>query len=385
MFPALNLRPVIKDSEDTVYSLSFSPDCQMIAAGVGDGSVQLYNVASGRRLFRLVSNTTRPTPVTSCCFRPKQQANEPQVLLASLSTGLIAHYNAFRGQLVSQFQCTDDQNQPVEIYSCKYNNDGGNFTAVGKDGRVRVYDETTQKLMMTLQEGNGSTTAGHSNRVFSLAYSDRNFNVIYTAGWDHTVQVWDMRVGHSVSSMHNVHVYGDALDVRDETLLVGNYNTENQLHLYDIRQPTQPALIKMVNWTSQAPQKKIVDDFDPTLIDKIQQVNQELLTNVKNADDENAEELRVKGQDDLKVNDPIRQEEVDTDEPTMIYDAKFGRTKDTYFACGSGGKEVRLYKNDKVAGMWKAPKASYCCACSPDGRFGAVAGNGYGVQVFMVD
>jgi hypothetical protein len=32
------------------------------------------------------------------------------------------------------------------------------------------------------------------------------------------------------------------------------------------------------------------------------------------------------------------------DEPTMIYDTKFGRTGQTFFGCGSGGKEVRLYK-----------------------------------------
>ena len=41
--------------------------------------------------------------------------------------------------------------------------------------------------MMTLKEGNGKETAGHSNRVFAMAYNDKNMNILYTGGWDHTV------------------------------------------------------------------------------------------------------------------------------------------------------------------------------------------------------
>lgn len=80
-----------------------------------------------------------------------------------------------------------------------------------------------------MKDGNGKDTAGHSNRVFAMSFSDKNMNVLYTGGWDHTIQVWDMRVGHSVNSIHDVSIFGDSMDVRDQTLMVGNYSPEKQL------------------------------------------------------------------------------------------------------------------------------------------------------------
>lgn len=64
----------------------------------------------------------------------------------------------------------------------------------------------------------------------------------------------------------------------------------------------------------------------------------------------------------------------------MVYDAKFVRRENGgYIAGGSGGKEVRYYVNQKLTGVWRAPQAIYALAASPCGRFGAAAGNGFGV------
>lgn len=54
----LRLRPAIQDITETIHSLSFSPDAQVLAAGLSDGSVQLLNVASGRHLYKMCSAST---------------------------------------------------------------------------------------------------------------------------------------------------------------------------------------------------------------------------------------------------------------------------------------------------------------------------------------
>lgn len=157
------------------------------------------------------------------------------MLLGCQSNGIVSHFNTSRGQLISSFQVTqkesdydsDDTAKPTEIYCCKYNQDGSGFALGGKDGSIRLYDEYTQKIMLRLKDGDGKTCVGHSNRVFSVIYSDTDLNILYSGGWDHTVQIWDQRVGHAVQSIHECHIYGDSLDIRNQVLMVGNYDVEN--------------------------------------------------------------------------------------------------------------------------------------------------------------
>lgn len=101
---------------------------------------------------------------------------------------------------------------------------------------------------------------------------------------------------------------------------------------------------------------------------------------VDHPDDDDAPEKRIPEQDQLEEeNVPETKIEAVDDEPTMIYDCKFGKTSDTIVGAGSGGREVRVYRERKLVGRWVAPAAIYACSVSPDGRFGAVGGNGFGL------
>lgn len=44
------------------------------------------------------------------------------------------------------------------------------FATAGSDHAVRVYDEHTHQVAMTLDHGDGVATVGHSNDVFGLAW-----------------------------------------------------------------------------------------------------------------------------------------------------------------------------------------------------------------------
>lgn len=95
------------------------------------------------------------------------------------------------------------------------NGDGSNLVTAGKDGVLRIFDAQSCKQITELKGGDGKLTVGHSNRVFSAVFNDKNYNILYSGGWDQTVQCWDLRVGHSVFSMHNLRVFGDSIDVKE--------------------------------------------------------------------------------------------------------------------------------------------------------------------------
>lgn len=108
----------------------------------------------------------------------------------------------------------------------RLSNDSSQLALAGKDGVIRIYDVGVKKPLYALKGGNGRTTAGHTNRVFGVAFHPTDHNVIYSAGWDQTLQVWDARVGNSVYSIHGVRVYGNAVDCKGNYMVVGNFDNE---------------------------------------------------------------------------------------------------------------------------------------------------------------
>jgi hypothetical protein len=87
-----------------------------------------------------------------------------------------------------------------------------------------------------------------------------------------------------------MHIFGDSIDVKDETMLVGNYDTNVQLMLFDLRNPMQPTLSNEFSFLEHA-KAQTVEEFDASYLDKINQMNTELVQNVQYPDDDNAPEV----------------------------------------------------------------------------------------------
>ena len=136
-----------------------------------------------------------------------------------------------------------------------------------------MYDEATKSLTHTLEQGwAGAPSAGHSNRIFALKFSPTDDNLLYSGGWDNTVQLWDLRTSTPTSSFYGAHLCGacralqppasgllmllcylvacapatgrevrgsrlsstgDSLDVHGEEVLTGSWRPQKQLQLWD--------------------------------------------------------------------------------------------------------------------------------------------------------
>ena len=65
------------------------------------------------------------------------------------------------------------------------------LAVAGKDCRIRIYDEATKSLTMTMKML--GENPGHSNRIFSVKFSPYNPNLLVSGGWDNTLQLNDLR------------------------------------------------------------------------------------------------------------------------------------------------------------------------------------------------
>ena len=120
----------------------------------------------------------------------------------------------------------------AEVYALDYRPDGGAFAASGKDPAIKLIDENTRNVVSRMKGNAGygvSSAAGHSNRVFSVKWHPDDPNVVLSAGWDNTIQIWDVRQEHAARSIYGPHVCGDALDYSNGMILSGSWRADEQL------------------------------------------------------------------------------------------------------------------------------------------------------------
>lgn len=74
------------------------------------------------------------------------------------------------------------------------------------------------------------------NRIFSLKGVKEDPNLFFTGGWDSTVRLWDIRKEKTfVRKFSGPSVSADSLDLRGDTLLVGNYSNNDIVQLWDFK------------------------------------------------------------------------------------------------------------------------------------------------------
>ncbi|KAL0218906.1 hypothetical protein P9112_004559 [Eukaryota sp. TZLM1-RC] len=213
-----------------VFSIHISSEANLVAVGLGDGTIAILSLSDGSQLYSLVPPTSSSLglPVTAIRWRPSSTST-PNVLLSGHSDGHVHHWHATSSQLLHSINEPDNH-----IFCIAYRQDGTAFATAGKDTAIRVYDEQTKSLIAILKRGVGRSTIGHTNRVFSVCFSPSDPHTILSSGWDNTVVAWDVRQGSAIRSFYGPHVCGDALSVCKRTglILTGSWRHSEQVQLW---------------------------------------------------------------------------------------------------------------------------------------------------------
>lgn len=198
-----------------------------IAAGHNDGTIRIYNMMTEKEAFIVNKDMEDPSPITNIKWRPPAAPSITKNVLISISAnGALQHWHTTSGKLLHTIY--DEFNQLLGV---DYKPDGCQFAAAGSDTVVRVYDEATRKLVSELK-GSVSGKPGHSNRVFCCKFDKENENILLSGGWDHTIQIWDLREGGSVRSIYGPKICGESIDIREGYIVTGSYRKDNQIEIW---------------------------------------------------------------------------------------------------------------------------------------------------------
>ena len=142
-------------------------------------------------------------------------------MIATNAEGALMHLHTTSNRLLNRIY--DPANQ---LLTADYKQDGTKFLTAGQDGKIRIYDEQTRALSVTL-EGGGGGLPGHTNRIFCAKFINEDPNMIISGGWDKNVKIWDTRSSQCVRSIVGPFIAGDAIDVHDGLILTGQWCQHN--------------------------------------------------------------------------------------------------------------------------------------------------------------
>lgn len=110
-----------------------------------------------------------------------------------------------------------------------------------------MYDDERLEVVTKLEASIGGSTAasGHTNRVFSVRFSDESPHTLLSGGWDKCVHVWDTRTGRSQRTLFGANVCGDGVDVRNGVVVTAACRPEDPLQLWDLG---TGKVIRSVKW-----------------------------------------------------------------------------------------------------------------------------------------
>jgi WD40 repeat protein len=202
----------------SVYSVAFSPDRRLLASGSHDGTIKLWEVASGSLVRTLTGHTST---VRSVAFSP-----DGRLLASGSADETIKLWDVASGREVRTLSGHTDR-----VWSVAFSPDGRLLASGSYDRTIKLWDVASGSLVRTL--------SGHTFIVWSVAFSPdgrllascacgKVENYICVQG---EIKLWDVATGREVRTLsgHTYDVYSVAFSPDGRLLASGSCGQRNSI------------------------------------------------------------------------------------------------------------------------------------------------------------
>jgi len=193
------------DHKGWVWSVAFNPDGTRLASGGEDRVVRIWDMITGQCLTALHGHTNWIRSVT---FSP-----DGALLASSSDDGTIRMWEVSTGECLIVLQGSHGR-----VWSVAFSPDGTRLVSGNEDCIVRVWEVSTGTCLATLQ--------GHTDRVWSVAFSPDGATLASGSN-DWTVRLWKVSTGKCLTTLqgHTARVISVAFSPDSTQLASGSDDT----------------------------------------------------------------------------------------------------------------------------------------------------------------
>ena len=204
----------------SVNSVSFSSDGTTLASGSGDGTVKLWDVATGRNITTLDGHTDR---VSSVSF-----SLDGTTLASGSWDKTVKLWDVATLQNIATLPHTGS------VYSVSFSPDGTTLASGADWGEVKLWDVTTGANIATL---GGIFTLEGGPHVNSVSFSPDG-TTLASGAWGGTVKLWDVAAGAKITTLSHTASVNSVSFSPDGTTLASGLE-DGTVELWDTSEWTQ--------------------------------------------------------------------------------------------------------------------------------------------------
>jgi len=202
----------LENHDSDVYSVSFSPDGQILASASHDKTIKLWDVQTGKQITTLDGHDHY---VLSVSFSPNGQ------ILASASWDkTIKLWDVQTGKQITTLNGHDHY-----VLSVSFSPDGQLLASASHDKIIKLWDVQTGKQITTLN--------GHDDSVLSVSFSPDG-QLLASASTDKTIKLWDVQTGKQITTL-NGHDLVNSVSFSPDGQILASASTDKTIKLWDIQ------------------------------------------------------------------------------------------------------------------------------------------------------
>jgi eukaryotic-like serine/threonine-protein kinase len=194
-----------------VWSVAFSPDGKLLATGSDDGTAKLWEIPGGRERKELNFLTG---------IRPVAFSADGKQLVTGARNGAVLIWDVAKGS-----ESVTPKGHAGVVMAAQFTPDGMTAVTAGSDKTIRLWDAASGQEQNAL--------SGHAGGVYTLAISPDGTKLA-SGGWDKAVRVWDVATGNLLATLqgHEQDVWSVAFSPDGRLLASGS--EDRTLKLWDV-------------------------------------------------------------------------------------------------------------------------------------------------------